>query len=219
MSKLFAHLKLIKTQQAGLIGYFHGNRWYGVIGEHFPQPSLWQALFPLMDPFKQHTNIRHILQHTCIGKPQLILNKEVISPECIIVDNLHEVFRTNREINIGSSLGEWGEKKRLKSCKSAFVVRKESMQLTFVDVQHEGVEVHSFFAAVLHVGVKQIHEHGLPRAWWESNGKKRDPESWYLSRAEKKNCKGFLLFGEKKITDVSVYVEAFRRWHRSRSTL
>lgn len=33
---MVAHLKLVKTQEAGLTADLHGNRWYGVIGEHFP---------------------------------------------------------------------------------------------------------------------------------------------------------------------------------------
>lgn len=42
--------------------------------------------------------------------------------------------------------------------------RNGRMLLTFVDVQHEAVEVDSLFATVLHMGVKQIHKHGLPCA-------------------------------------------------------
>lgn len=66
--RILAHLKLIKTEEAGFIAYLHGNRRYGVIGEHFPQASFWEALFPLMYPFKQHTNVRHKLKNTCTGK-------------------------------------------------------------------------------------------------------------------------------------------------------
>lgn len=33
--------------------------------------------------------------------------------------------------------------------------------LTLVDVQHEAIEVDSLFTSVFHMGVKQVHEHGL----------------------------------------------------------
>lgn len=36
--------------------------------------------------------------------------------------------------------------------------------LTFVDIQHEAIEVDSLFMGVFHTGVKHIHEHGLPCA-------------------------------------------------------
>lgn len=35
---------------------------------------------------------------------------------------------------------------------------------TFVDVQHEAIEVDSLFKFVFYMGVKQIHECGLPCA-------------------------------------------------------
>lgn len=57
--------------------------------------------------------------------------------------------------------------KNIKLCKLAFVFAplwNGKMQLTFVDVQHEAIEVYSLFTTVFHVGKKQIHEHGLPCA-------------------------------------------------------
>lgn len=84
------HLKLVKTKEAGFAAYLHGNWRYGIIGEHFPQPSFWQALFPPMDSFKQNTNVKHILKHTCTGKPDstiIIIKKGIISPARIMADN------------------------------------------------------------------------------------------------------------------------------------
>lgn len=64
-----AHLKLVKAEQGGFIAYLHGNWRYRVIGEQFPQRPFWKALFPLVDPCKQYTNVRHGLKNTCIDKP------------------------------------------------------------------------------------------------------------------------------------------------------
>lgn len=87
-SLLKTHLKLVKTKEAGFTAYLHGNWWYGIIGEHFPQPSFWQALFPPVDSFKHNTNVKHILKHTCTGKATLeYWKKGVISPVCIMADN------------------------------------------------------------------------------------------------------------------------------------
>lgn len=36
--------------------------------------------------------------------------------------------------------------------------------LTFVDVQHEAIEVNSLFSSVFHMGVKNVHQHGFPCA-------------------------------------------------------
>lgn len=38
------------------------------------------------------------------------------------------------------------------------------MTLTFVDVQHEAIEVDSLFPSVFHMGVKNVHQHGFPCA-------------------------------------------------------
>lgn len=70
------HLKFVKAEQAGFSAYLHGNRRYGVIGEQFPQCSFWEALFPLVDPFKQYTNVTHMLRNTCIDKPGTQDNRE-----------------------------------------------------------------------------------------------------------------------------------------------
>ena len=37
--------------------------------------------------------------------------------------------------------------------------------LTFVDVQHEAMEVDPLLTTVFHVSVKHVHQHGLPCAW------------------------------------------------------
>lgn len=69
---LKTHLKLVKAEEAGFAAYLHGDRRYGIIGEQFPEPSFWQALFPPVDSFKRDTNVRHILRHTCTGKARTI---------------------------------------------------------------------------------------------------------------------------------------------------
>lgn len=49
----------------------------------------------------------------------------------------------------------------------------ESIILTFMDVQHEAIEVDSLFRSVFYTGVKDIHEHGLSGAWKGERLKKK----------------------------------------------
>lgn len=59
------------------------------------------------------------------------------------------------------------QKTSIKSSKQTFSSERLGsgrIILTFVDVQHEAVEVDSLFTSVFHTGVKHIHEHGLPCA-------------------------------------------------------
>lgn len=71
-----------------------------------------------------------------------------------------------RDINIGFAARE----ESLTSVKSSWQIFSAcrcgggGIALTFVDVQHEAIEVDSLFTSVFHVGIKHIHEHGLPCA-------------------------------------------------------
>lgn len=49
--------------------------------------------------------------------------------------------------------------------------------------------------------------------------RKENPESWYLFKIPSTEKKQKKVLGEKRITDVSVYVEAFGRWCGGTSTL